>query len=79
MFIGTVTEYSFMGKRNTTEHSCKHNNTHYTHNCVCHTKLKYEFKNIFFNGKFHFTLQTSLPTSIYTVANKTCLSLCQLT
>jgi hypothetical protein len=79
MFIGTATEDSFMGKRNITQHSWNHNNTHYTHNCVCHTKLRYVIRNIFFSGKLHFTLQSCLPTSIYTDANKTCLSWCHLT
>jgi hypothetical protein len=31
----------------------KHNNTHYTQNCICHTKLIYKYKNIFFSGNLH--------------------------
>jgi hypothetical protein len=67
-----------MGKSNTTQHSFNHNNTHYTHQCVCHTKLWYGFNKFFFNAKLHFNLQSCLPASTYTDGNKTCFSWCQL-
>jgi hypothetical protein len=61
-----------------TRHSCTTSNIHFTLHCICHTELKYKFKNIFFNGNQHFSLRCFL-TSTFTDANKTCMSWFTLT
>jgi hypothetical protein len=39
----------FYKKKDMTWHSCNHKNTHYTHQSVCHTKLRYQYKNMFYD------------------------------